>query len=276
MSDEIITNAQMRAIDARSAALGTPTRLLMENAGRAVADAICARFAPCTVTALCGPGNNGGDGWVAARFLMERGWPVRVESLVDRAALEGDAADAAAAFMGEIAPARGAAGEAALYIDALFGAGLARPLEGEAAHLAMQLGQSPERVIAVDTPSGLPGDGEAPAGAVMRAGLTVTFVRKKPAHVLAAGRARCGEIVVADIGTPEQALAEQNVRLWENGPAQWRLPWPDAHAHKHARGHVMTVSGGFAQTGAARLAARAALRAGAGLVTVLSPPDALA
>jgi hydroxyethylthiazole kinase-like uncharacterized protein yjeF len=166
---------------------------------------------------------------------------------------------------------------AEIFVDALFGAGLSRPLEGEAARLARAL--PPERVVAVDVPSGIAGDSGQPVGdAHFRAGLTVTFECKKPAHVLMPGRAACGETVVAPIGVPGEVLQEQDIRLWENNPELWlrEFPWPDHEAHKHERGHVVSASGGRARTGAARLAARGALRAGAGLVTMLSPGDALA
>jgi ADP-dependent NAD(P)H-hydrate dehydratase / NAD(P)H-hydrate epimerase len=275
VSGELITVAQMRAIDAASAAAGVATRSLMENAGRAVAEAVRARFSPRPLAVLCGPGNNGGDGWIAACALLEAGWPVSVETLVSRAHLQGDAAAAAGQWRGDVA-ALGAGGlSAELYIDALFGAGLSRPLDGESERLARVL--PPERVVAVDVPSGLAGDTGAALGQVcFRAALTVTFVRKKPAHVLMPGRAYCGEIVVADIGAPASALAAQNIALWENGVSRWRFPWPDPQSHKHARGHVMVASGGHGRTGAARLAARAALRVGAGLVSVLSPAEAMA
>ena len=274
MSREIITVAQMRAIDEASAKAGVATRVLMENAGRAVADAVAQRFTPRPTAVLCGPGNNGGDGWVAARLLRERGWPVWVEILAPRNALAGDAADAAAQWTGDVHHIGADAPDAALFIDALFGAGLSRPLEGEAARLARAL--SAERVVAVDVPSGLSGDDGVPLGDVcFQAGLTVTFVRKKPAHVLMPGRAYCGDVVVADIGAPESAVASQQIALHENGPGLWSVPWPDVDAHKHERGHVIAASGGRARTGAARLAARAALRVGAGLVTVLSPAEAL-
>jgi hydroxyethylthiazole kinase-like uncharacterized protein yjeF len=274
LTHEIITVAQMRAIDEAAPAAGVETRALMENAGRAVAEAIVQRFSPRPTAVLCGPGANGGDGWVAARVLRALNWPVWVETLVPREGLSGDAADAARAWTGDVF----AIGEdnpmAELFVDALFGAGLSRPLEGEAARLALALARASSRVVAVDIPSGIDADSGAPLGAShFRAGLTVTFVRKKPAHVLMPGRAACGEVVVADIGAPESELAAQKVRLWENDPALWTLPWPGPEAHKHARGHVIAASGGRARTGAARLAARAALRAGAGLVTVLSPPD---
>ena len=274
MSREIITVAQMRAIDEASAQAGVPTRTLMENAGQAVADAIVRRFPQQPTAVLCGPGNNGGDGWVAARVLREMGWPVWVETLFPRETLKGDAADAARSWNGDIFELGRSGRKAELYVDALFGAGLSRPLEGEVAKLAAVL--PPERIVAIDVPSGVNGDDGNPLGDVcFEAALTVTFVRKKPAHVLMPGRAWCGDIVVADIGAPESAVAAQNITLHENDASLWQLPWPEADAHKHTRGHVIAASGGRARTGAARLSARAALRAGAGLVTVLSPSDAL-
>lgn len=279
MTHEIITVEQMRAIDAASAQAGVPTPVLMENAGRAVASAIAERFSPRPTAVLCGPGANGGDGWVTARALQERGWPVWVETLVPRDALQGDVADAASAWRG----ATYAIGEenpmAELFVDALFGAGLSRPLEGHAARLARALASTPHRAVSIDVPSGLLGNEGAPLGDIcFHAGLTVTFVRKKPAHVLMPGRAYCGEIVVADIGAPESVVTAQDISLFENGPAVWRnaMPWPEVDAHKHERGHAMVASGGHTRTGAARLSAYAALRVGAGLVTVLSPSDAIA
>lgn len=275
MSHEIISVDEMRAIDEASAAAGVSTRTLMENAGRAVAQAIVQRFALQPTTVLCGPGNNGGDGWVAARILRDMGWPVRIETLVPCAALKGDAADAAKSWSGETFELGKSAPQAELYVDALFGAGLSRPLEGEVARLATLL--PADRVVAVDVPSGISGDDGNPLGALcFEAALTVTFVRKKPAHVLMPGRAWCGEVVVADIGAPESVVAAQRVTLFENDPGLWTLPWPDADTHKHERGHVIVASGGHKRTGAARLSARSSLRAGAGLVTVLSPGDALA
>jgi hydroxyethylthiazole kinase-like uncharacterized protein yjeF len=278
VNSEIITVAQLRAVDAAATAAGVPVRVLMENAGSAVAEAITKRFTPRETLVLCGPGNNGGDGWVTARLLKKMGWPVSVLSLLPRASPRGEAADAASMWDGEVVDSRNA-GEAELYVDAMFGAGLSRALEGQAAQLASRLSAAPERVVAVDVPSGLNGDTGAPIGEVCaRAAMTVTFVRKKPAHVLLPGRALCGEVVVADIGAPEAALAAERIALFENSPELWRavFPWPKAEAHKHARGHVMIASGPHAHTGAARLAARAALRVGAGLVTVLPGNDAVA
>ncbi len=218
-------------------------------------------------------GNNGGDGYVVARKLAEAGWPVRTLSMA-RERLAGDAATAAGAWSGPDAPldAAGVAG-AELVVDALFGAGLARPLPPVAREALEAAERSGAAMVAVDLPSGLPGDAPAPLGYAPRCALTVTFHRKKPAHVLEPGRQLCGEVVVVDIGLADPV----GVTLFENGPGLWgaRFPWPAVAAHKHARGRLVVVSGRMSHTGAARLAARGGLRIGAGVVTVLSPPDAV-
>ena len=270
MSGEILTTAQMAKADAFAVAQGTPSLTLMENAGRAVADAITARFRPCAVTVLCGPGNNGGDGFVVARLLHEEGFSVRV---AHDAEPKGDAAAMSALWKGTRAALTPAVLDGArLVVDALFGAGLSRPLEGAAAQVVEALKDQP--VVAIDMPSGISGDSGTPLGTVhVTAVLTVTFFRKKPGHLLLPGRALCGEIVLADIGIPDAAADTQ---LFENAPTLWRYPHPRAVGHKYDRGHVVAVSGGPYATGAARLAARGALRVGAGLVTVASPPGALA
>jgi hydroxyethylthiazole kinase-like uncharacterized protein yjeF len=279
MSGEVLTVAQMAAADNFAVMAGTPTITLMENAGRAVADAIAARFAPCATLVLCGPGNNGGDGFVAARLLAERGFAVRV---ADFDFTQGDAAVMAAKWHGtrvKLLP--GVLDGAALVVDGLFGAGLSRPLEGVVRDIVAALGDVPPetKIVAVDIPSGVAGDtGRMLGDTAVRADLTVTFFRKKPAHLLLPGRAHCGEILVADIGIPEGALDLIRPILTENTPVLWgdKFPWPQAEGHKYSRGHCVVVSGPMHATGAARLAARAALRIGAGLVSVASPLDALA
>jgi ADP-dependent NAD(P)H-hydrate dehydratase / NAD(P)H-hydrate epimerase len=277
MTNEILTVEQCTAADAYAAAHGTHLLALMEQAGLAVADAICARRQPCSVAVLCGPGNNGGDGFVAARHLKARGWDVWVETLADVSALKGDAAQMARRWQGQTVPIGRSGDTAALFVDALFGAGLSRPLEGEAKRLALESARTPDRIVAVDVPSGIHGDsGKALGGVAFEASLTVTFFRKKPAHLLYPGRARSGEVVVADIGIPDAALEAIKPTLFENGPALWSYPWPKAEAHKYARGHCIVVSGPAHATGAARLAARGALRIGAGLVSVASPLAAVA
>ena len=271
MVNEILTTAQMAQADAYAVDHGIPSLILMENAGRAVADAITARFRPCVVTVLCGPGNNGGDGFVVARLLDEEGFTVRV-------AHDADPQGADAAAMSEkwkgarLALTPAALDGAKLVVDALFGAGLSRPLAGAYAQVVEALNDLP--VVAIDVPSGVSGDTGQPLGAVyVTAALTVTFFRKNPAHLLLPGRELCGELVVADIGIPAEAASTS---LHENTPALWRYPWPRAQGHKFDRGHCVVVCGPAHATGAARLAARGALRIGAGLVSIASPPDALA
>ena len=267
---QILTVAETSAADRAAIAAGTPGTVLMDRAGTAAADAICGRFRTQAATVFCGPGNNGGDGYVIARVLKERGWPVEVRALADPTT--DDARHARAHWDGAVGELDGPAGPG-LWIDALFGAGLSRPLEGEAAEAAQRMSAAADRVVAVDVPSGVPGDTGKPLGPAASARLTVTFHAKKPAHVLEPGRSRCGEVVVADIGLGATASS-----TFENGPDLWleRFPWPTAASHKHARGRLIVVSGEAWTTGAARLAARSGLRIGAGLVTVFSPPEALA
>jgi hydroxyethylthiazole kinase-like uncharacterized protein yjeF len=270
---EILSVGEMDAADRAAIAAGTPGLTLMELAGEAVVSAVVAHFSPRPVVVLCGPGNNGGDGYVVARRLKVLGWPVSVAG-VSREQLHGDAAAAADQWPeGVDSLAEGVLEGAELVVDALFGAGLAKPLEPNL-HALLKAARAREiPIVAVDLPSGLRGDTGKPLGDVARATLTVTFHRKKPAHVLEPGRSLCGEIVVADIGLG----APSAPTLFENTPALWaaRFPWPDTDAHKSGRGHLMVVSGKAGQTGAARLSTRGGLRVGAGLVTLLSPPDAM-
>ena len=260
----------MGAADQAAIAGGAPGLELMERAGLAVTEAVAQRFDPQPTLVLCGPGNNGGDGYVVARLLKQRGWPVEVRALGDPATP--DAQAMAARWEGPTQPLNGDLGKA-LVIDALFGAGLSRALEGPAAHAAAQLASRPGSVVAVDTPSGVPGDTGKPQGPAFCAGLTVTFHARKPGHVLEPGRSLCGEVVVADIG-----LGATPSTLVENTPDLWlpRFPWPGATSHKHARGRLIVVSGEAWSTGAARLSARSGLRIGAGLVTIYAQEEALA
>lgn len=274
---ELLTAAEMGEADRRTIAGGTPGIALMENAGRAVAVA-AARLAPeGPVLVLAGPGNNGGDGFVAARLLSERGRPVRVMLLGGEARLRGDAAEARARWTGPVEAASLPLPPAALVVDALFGAGLARPLDGAAAALVAAMNDGPAPILAVDVPSGLPADDGAPIGPCVAATATVTFFRLKLGHLLQPGRALCGAVTLAEIGIPATVLAGIAPRAWENTPDLWRpaLPAPGVAGHKYRRGHALVVSGPMARTGAARLAAAGALRV-AGLVTLASPPDALA
>jgi ADP-dependent NAD(P)H-hydrate dehydratase / NAD(P)H-hydrate epimerase len=276
---ELLSTAEMAEADRLAIAGGVPGIELMENAGRAVADRISARHPPgARVAVVAGPGNNGGDGFVAARILAERGYRVRLHLVGQRERLAGDARLAAQRWQGPCTPAAPAAlMPADVVIDALFGAGLDRAVEGVARAMIEAMNAAPS-VHAVDLPSGINGT----SGAVMRLAVnatdTVTFFRRKSGHVLLPGRLHCGTVHVADIGIPTSVLDRIKPRLWINRPELWadRFPVPRVDGHKYARGHAVVVSGGLSSTGAARLAARGALRAGAGLVTIASPRDALA
>jgi NAD(P)H-hydrate epimerase len=272
----LLTPAEMAAADRAAIAAGIHGIELMEKAGRAVAAALAGRWSPRPVAVLCGPGNNGGDGFVAARRLAAEGWPVRLGLLGEAARLTGDAAHHAALWRGTIEPLTPALLDgAALVVDAIFGAGLSRPVDGTARLMIEALARSRLPSIAVDVPSGLDGA----TGQVMRtaapAVLTVTFFRRKPGHLLLPGRLLCGETVLADIGIPAAVLDRIQPRTHENAPALWReaYPWPQLDGHKYRRGHAL-IAGGEVMTGAARLAARAAARIGAGLVTVAAPQSA--
>jgi hydroxyethylthiazole kinase-like uncharacterized protein yjeF len=278
--DELLTTADMAEADRLTIEAGTPGPTLMERAGRAVADAV-ARAHPvgARVLVACGPGNNGGDGFVAARVLAERGFRVEVALLGAREALRGDAAGAAARWSGPVMALQAAEPwRADVVVDALFGAGLQRDLAGEAAAFVTRLNESARPVVAVDVPSGLDGNTGLVRGSAVAATETVTFFRRKPGHLLLPGRLLSGRVRVADIGIQPAVLGRLAIRSWENTPALWgdALRQPDPAGHKYGRGHAVVVSGGPAATGAARLAARAALRAGAGLVSVATPPSALA
>jgi hydroxyethylthiazole kinase-like uncharacterized protein yjeF len=260
---ELLTPDEMARVDAASPGLGVPSYTLMENAGRAVARVVQARFQPRRLLVLCGPGNNGGDGYVAARVLEQCGWPVVVAALAPPR--DGsDAARARSRWRGPNVPfTQQEAARADLVIDAVFGAGLSRDLDLELTRVL----RAARRLIAVDVPSGLDGATGGVRGYAPSATLTVTFFRLKPGHLLLPGRDLCGKTVLADIGMPEAVLETVRARVFRNEPGLWMLPDLATDAHKYARGHV-TILGGPEMTGAARLAADAARRAGAGLVTI--------
>jgi NAD(P)H-hydrate epimerase len=273
---ELLSVAQMAQADRLAVAAGTPSIELMENAGASVVRHISARYSPKPTVVLCGPGNNGGDGYVVARLLARAGWPVRISAL-DKPS--GDAAVMAKLWTGEAGALNGAAiGDAELIVDAIFGAGLDRAISGDAALAVQAANASGRPIVAVDVPSGIDGDTGEVRGHAVRAASTVTFFRKKPGHLLLPGSGHCGELAVADIGIGAMLLEKLDCRAWENQPALWRgqFPRPAFDGNKYTRGHAVVRAGGLAATGAARLAARAALRAGAGLVTLVSPTAALA
>ena len=276
---ELLTTAEMAEADRRAIALGVGGIALMENAGRAVADAVAARHPPgLRVAVVAGPGNNGGDGFVAARILAERGYRVRILLVGNRDRLKGDAALAAQRWQGPTTAAAPAAlMPADVVIDAVFGAGLDRPAEGVARAMIEAMNAAP-CVYAVDLPSGINGTTGAVMGLAVNAAQTVTFFRRKVGHVLLPGRLHCGTVRIADIGITASVLDEIKPRISINSPHLWAksFPLPRVDGHKYTRGHAAVVSGGLSFTGAARLAARGALRAGAGLVTIATPREALA
>ncbi|MDE2373004.1 MAG: NAD(P)H-hydrate dehydratase [Hyphomicrobiales bacterium] len=277
--NELLTTAEMAEADRQTIAGGIPGIDLMEQAGRAVADAVVARYAAASrVAVVAGPGNNGGDGFVAARVLSERGYRVTVVFVGVYAKLKGDAALAASAWTGGVSDDPGLLAAADVVIDALFGAGLDRAVEGPARIAIEAMNALAKPIVAVDLPSGVNGTSGAVLGAAVNATQTVTFFRRKPGHLLLPGRLHCGAVSVADIGIPASMLPRINPKTFENTPELWRshFPLPAHGGHKYDRGHAVVVSGPSWSTGAARLAARGALRGGAGLVTIASPREALA
>lgn len=285
---ELLTPEEMGRADRLTIEGGVSGIDLMENAGRAVAAAAMELAAKDgLVVVLAGPGNNGGDGFIAARILAAAGYRVDVRLLADPAKLKGDAL-AAYRRMG-LAHKSAAEGDfiardladvlkgASLIIDALFGAGLDRDLSGPVAEIVRFVNDAGVPVLAVDLPSGVGGAGGAILGDAIKARASITFFRKKPGHLLFPGKGLCGELSVADIGILPEVLDDIVPETFENAPGLWLKQWPvpDAAGHKYARGHALVFGGPVRQTGAARLSAGAALRAGAGLVTLVSPPDAV-
>jgi len=276
---EVLTTTEMERADRLTIAAGTPGFALMMSAGQAVAEAAMDLVEEGPIMVVAGRGNNGGDGFVAAAELAARGRDVSVILLCERDSLQGDAALAARGWKYPVLPFNPQAiGKPALIIDALFGAGLNRPVKGDPLEIIEAVNANGAPVLAVDLPSGINGTSGAVMGAAINAVETVTFFRRKPAHLLMPGRKHCGRVRVADIGIDARVLEEIRPRTFENVPQSWQksFPVPDIDGHKYARGHTIVLSGELASTGAARLAARGALRAGAGVVTVASPRDALA
>ncbi|WOI13204.1 NAD(P)H-hydrate dehydratase [Thalassospira lucentensis] len=274
---EILTTEQMYEADRKTIDAGTAGDVLMENAGAAVVAEIVSRWTPRSVTVLCGPGNNGGDGFVVARLLRHAGWSVRLGLLCEAEKLTGDAALNAGRWDGAVerlSPALLVGAD--LIVDCLFGAGLARSIEGELAELVWAVNACGVPVIAVDVPSGVDGNGGEVRGVSIKADVTVTFCRPKPGHYLLPGRVLCGQVIVRDIGITDQTIRDIRPSLMRNEPGIWRagIHWPGVDGHKYHRGHLLVV-GGASMTGAGRLVARAARRAGAGLLTVVADPSAL-
>jgi len=277
LDNAVLTVEEMYKADAAAIAGGVPGIELMEAAGTAIAREIRRRWPPRPIAVLCGPGNNGGDGFVVARLLAAQGWPVRLGFLGAVEKLKGDAAANAARWNGSVRPLDPSLLDGdPLVVDALFGAGLVRPLEVMAASMIETIDGLHLDCVAVDVPSGVHGDTGEILGIAPTCVLTVTFFRPKPGHLLLPGRTLCGDLIVADIGIPETVLPDIAPKSFVNGPGLWqqRFPWPAMGGNKYSRGHALILGGGE-MTGAARLAAGSARRVGSGLVTIAAPGEAV-
>ena len=274
---EILTTDQMYDADRKTIDGGIPGDVLMENAGRTVFEEIIRHWSPRSVSVLCGPGNNGGDGFVIARLLRDEGWSVRLGLLGEIEHLGGDAAFHAQKWDGateRLSPALVVGAD--LIVDCIFGAGLARDITGDVADLVASVNDSMSVVVSVDVPSGVDGNTGCIMGCAIKADLTVTFCRAKPGHYLLPGRQLCGELAIRDIGISDQVVLENRPTCWRNDPVLWRagIRWPGLDGHKYHRGHLLAF-GGTMMTGATRLVARAARRSGVGLLTIVSDASVL-
>jgi hydroxyethylthiazole kinase-like uncharacterized protein yjeF len=283
----LLTPEQSRAADAWAVAHGTDGLTLMETAGRAVAEILTDYIgtpSECDgdILLLCGPGNNGGDGYVVARLLDDWGYSVRLMSVVPTADLKGDAAGMASRWAGPVEGLDKLSFKGVgVIVDALFGTGLVRPVEGDIAALIDKANRWDAFRLAVDVPSGLDAGTGQVLGTCFQADATVTFFARKPGQVIAPGRLLCGgheHVHVADIGIAAACLEEIAPATFENEPGLWGGLYPHAGpaTHKYHRGHLLVLGGKEPTLGACRLASMAALRAGAGLVTLAAPSETYA
>lgn len=283
---KIVTSEQMAAIDRRAIEqYGIPSIVLMENAAIATADAILENYpAARSAVIVCGTGNNGGDGFAVARHLHQREWIVSIVLAGSPESLKGDSTvnhqicrqlglpEMTIESEGEIEEAIDLCRSADVLVDALFGTGLTRAVEGYRSDLIEALNALDRPIVAVDLPSGLNGSSSAVEGPAIQANLTVTFAQPKVAHIFAPASERCGTIVVADISIPEAAIDDSDCQLDLIAPAEVVSLFEPrrSETHKGSYGHVGIVAGSEGRTGAAIMSARSAVRGGAGLVSVVT------
>ena len=267
MANEVLSNSQMAEADRRTIESGVDGFVLMRRAARAVADIILSEFERQNVLVLCGPGNNGGDGFVIASLLKERGWDVWLASMKGVAELEGDVSKAAQLWEGDVLSFDNLQPQKdELVIDAVFGTGFSGALGAPVAGVFERINRQGNSVVAVDISSGVNGDSGAVDPHALRAGFTVTFHRKKLGHVLYPGAGHCGAVRVADIGITQNL----EYSALENHPDLWRSHLPEKRADQHKYDYGMAcIYGAPDLTGATRLAAEGCARIGAGLVNVL-------
>ena len=290
----VLNAAQMREADRRTIEeIGIPSLVLMENAGRQVVaamEAVHGDLQEHQVAVLCGRGNNGGDGFVVARTLLQRGVGVSVFLIGRIADVRGDAR-LNLEILGRLGLTTVEVGDSqawelhfsevstcTLIVDAIFGTGLNAPLSGLLETVVADVNGSGIPVVAIDLPSGLSADSHELIGDSIVAGTTVTLAAPKLALVLPPAETRAGDIVIADIGIPAgviEAVEGPRVELLTRGSIRELLTPRNADTHKGDYGHVLIVAGSLGKTGAAYLAAIGALRAGAGLVTVATPSGCL-
>ncbi len=280
--NSVLSVAQMAAADQITIAelkkRGKSGADLMEEAGLSVVREITANFQGTNALILCGPGNNGGDGFVIARHLKEYGWQVEVALLGEIDKLQGDAYHMATLWDGQTKPFDpDLIDHQDLIVDAIFGTGLSKEISGNVKDVIEKANGADAYRVAVDIPSGIKGDTGEVLGIAFKADRTVTFCRQKPAHLLYPGKRCCGNVIVADIGISDRVIEQVEPDIYLNRAVNWRnsMPFPESDSHKYDRGHAVVVSGDMIHTGASRLAAVAALRVGAGLLSISSPQDAL-
>ncbi len=277
-SAALLINQEARAADESTIAGGTLGETLMENAGRAVVSVITDYFKPCPILIMCGAGNNGGDGFVVARLLKERNWPVTVCQLGESDDGKSDALSMRSKWQKSggkntaFTPAL--LGQHKLVVDAIFGTGLDRNIEGPVSEIIGEINKCPLPVVSIDIASGINGDSGAIMGVAIEAIHTVAFTHPKPGHFLLPGKINTGQLHMRDIGVSSRDITPKH---FLNVPALWKdhLPRMRADSHKYTRGHAVIFGGGMSSAGAAKLAAISALRVGSGLVSVACTNESL-